>query len=255
MPTVSAADIENAVLARLDELVQDGQPPAIDSTALADAISYASEDVLELAPRGLVMKAIRKESGTASDEGSAASGTPGTSDYEPDTRRLFFPLPQDVIRVVTIDVDGWDVPVREEHIVTDESDAYPALLAQDGGYQDDIGPRCPAAALVPHVIEPGDGPAYATYALRLWPWTDAGTVEVFVVKYLDADELPRDLRDPMLWFACERIATTILQDNAVAATANDLATKALQRRALRDSRLADRPRPNPTPTRRPRPLG
>lgn len=265
MPTYTAAALQTLVLDRLDKHTPDGSPLTVPASLLSAEIEQAADDVVLMAPRSLLFE-VAQDYGAAIEGYGVTFGAVPEGETLPRYCRVL--LPENFLRLVSFSLTSFDAPISEDRLMTDESEHYAALRSGrstvTAGYQRS---GLPALVLVPATNPTGGAQLPGRFALEVFPITEdeydvdipgkAATfaIECRAVCRVAGHNLPGALRDACAWRAAQRVATSYLQDTALADRCGARLADTLEARTAFAARLATAPTPTRTFTRTERPLG
>lgn len=239
---ITAQDQIDRVRRRLDELSETGAQD-LSTTLVRDALADAMRTVFALAPAVLLYPAARS---VAADATLTHVSTVVSDALTVTRARIAFGAP--VLRILSVRLSGWLVPVSEGAIVDGLSEAYPAYVTGEG-----TATRVrPAAFLLHDAAESSGG-----VALECFPDDGAYTLAQcdVVPESLAPEQAPTDLIDAIIWQACSQIAGAYLKEPGVAGECAKNAETSLSAAAKKHERLAPRPRRERLTHRDPKPLG
>lgn len=190
--------LKNWVLARMDEITPDGanyDPPV---STLQEELKEAAADVLMMARTDLVYPA------------SISPDPMPELTHDEQLQATFFEAPEDMIRFLRVKMGGWNRSVDQLLSVSMpdyQQQAIPGLRATASR---------PKAFLVPK--------AEGKRNIELYPAGDT-IVSMLYVKRLDPVDMPKELRDAMIWKAAERCLVILRNVESARVAANNAAMK------------------------------
>jgi len=189
---------------RVDSITATGQTPAINHDSIWTELEEASKTVLRKAPLQFVYPA-------------AKDGTTGLNAAKVfANNKLTLPLPDDFIRFLRLQVDGWEIPVDD--LLDVRSNQYRLQQNQFSKAQ----ATAPLGVLVPY-------PAAASkMAVEAFPGSNAASpvAAFYYVGATSPEQMPEELVDPMVWEATARVAMNT-KDVAASENAKASADRAL----------------------------
>jgi len=176
------ADIIRLIQVRIDEVAPSGVTPVLDPIDLGRELDLALDEFLRQAPRELLYPVGRAISIT---------GTDG-----------LFALPDDFVRFLRFQADGWKNAV--DSLLSVESPEA-ALVRVSGSRYSANRPR---AIMVPIRAEG----AAVKWGMEVYPQADSGLL--FYVPQRQAEDLPDSLIDPLTVLAASRVFVILRQFQA-----------------------------------------
>ena len=178
--------LEQAVLAKLDEILPDGNLNNAPTGGIVEEMNLAARALARLAPTAMLA--------FASKSGASATIIAGSNDVG-----ALIVCPADFMRFLRIRLSNWSIALNE------------VGMANKGKYQQQSMAQLrgsairPYAALVPYS---GSGATASKLAIECYPKNAGGSTTISEFTYipkLGAAELPEDFDEAIIWYAVSNI--------------------------------------------------
>jgi hypothetical protein len=187
--------LEEWVLSRVDEIMPDGNNANIPLGGIVNELNSAAVYVINNAPLKLLIGAVKQGA-------SAAVVT------DPNTSSVIVICPVDYLRMARIRLSGWRIAVHEVGMVNKgryNQQAFQQLRGSNAR---------PYVAEIPYL---GSGSNASKQAIECWPKNStASIVEFSYLPRIIAADMPADLDDALVWYACRNVFTSMRIFNAAA---------------------------------------
>lgn len=178
--------LEQAVLAKLDEILPDGNLNNAPTGGIVDELNLAAVSMSRMAPTAMLA--------FASKSGAGATIIAGSNDVG-----ALIACPADFMRFLRLRLSSWKIAINE------------VGMANKGKYQQQSMAQLrgstirPYAALVPYS---GTGSTASKLAIECFPKAVVGSTTITEFTYipkLGASELPTDFDEALIWYAVSNI--------------------------------------------------
>lgn len=183
--------LDQLTSARADELMPDNAEPLAPYGFIDKELEFGAEFILTRVPRHFVYDAIKDGSGLTMQNLN-----------ENDGGRV--PLPSDFLRFIRFRLNGWKHPVDSVYDI-DETKYRMQRFEMTRATTID-----PIVVLVPYL---NTDPTLSNKALEVYPFS-LGVDEFMYVPKIQYYDMPTSLYDPMVWYACSRILSSLQQPSA-----------------------------------------
>lgn len=180
--------LEEWVLSRCDEILPDGNTANVPLGGIVDELNSAAVYVINNAPLKLLVGAVK-------------SGASATVVTDANTTSVIVVTPLDYLRLARIRLSGWRIAVHEVGMVN------------KGKYQQQAFHQLRGSNARPYVAEipyMGSGSNASKQALECWPKNNPATIVEFAyLPRIIAADMPTDLDDALVWYACRNVFTSM----------------------------------------------
>jgi hypothetical protein len=178
--------LEQAVLAKLDELLPDGNVNNAPTGGIIDELNLAARALARMAPTAMLAFASK-------------SGANATVQAGPNDAGVLVVCPSDFMRFLRLRLSNWKIALNE------------VGMANKGKYQQQSMAQLrgssirPYAALVPYS---GSGATASKLAIECYPKAPVGATTIAEFTYIPkvaAAELPEDFDEAIIWYAVSNV--------------------------------------------------